>query len=104
MYDEPFDYEWLCFEYMSQDLTYSTVEFTDTTFTINTTDLSGKVIDSYTIEKTDEFAEFDEKDGLLNTNVIDRLLRNYTGEYYVIFETIFGIFDTVKGFIASLFN
>ena len=104
MYDEPFDYEWLCFEYMSQDLTYSTVEFTDTTFTLNTTDLSGKVIDSYTIEKTDEFAEFDEKDGLLNTNVIDRLLRNYTGEYYVIFETIFSIFDTVKGFITSLFN
>lgn len=105
MYDEPFDYEWLCFEYMAEELTYSTVEFTETTFTLYTYDLEGNVIDNYTIEKTDStYSDVDSAKGLLNTNAIDRILRNYTGEYYVIFETIFGIFDTVKGFIASLFN
>lgn len=103
MYDEPFDYEWLCFEYMAEELIYSTVEFTDTTFTLYTYDLEGNVIDNYTIEKTNsEFNEFNSADGLLNTNAIDRIIRNFTGEYYVIFEVIYDIVDTVKALISTL--
>ena len=104
-YDETFDYEWLCFEYMSEELTYSTVEFDDTTFSLYTYDLDGNVIDDYTIEKTDsEFKEFDSNDGLLDTNAIDRLLRNFTGEFYVIFEVIYKIIDIVKSAIAGILN
>ncbi|MBQ8782916.1 MAG: metallophosphoesterase family protein [Clostridia bacterium] len=105
MYDEPFSYEWLCFEYMSEELTYSTIEFDEDTFSLNTYDLEGNVIDYYTIEKTSsDFNEFDTDDGLLNTNAIDRLLRNFTGEYYVIFEALYNVFDIVKSVIASLIS
>ncbi len=103
LYDEPFDYEWLCFEYMSEELTYSTIEFTDTTFTLFTYDLEGNVIDNYTIEKTNnEFKEFDSADGLLDTNAVDRIIRNFTGEYYVIFEVLYNIIDVVKSVITSV--
>ncbi len=103
MYDEPFDYEWLCFEYMSEELTYSTVEFDDTTFTLYTYDLDGNVIDNYTIEKTSsDSSDSDAGDGLLNTNAIDRILRNYTGEYYVIFEVLYTVIDVVKSVIVSI--
>lgn len=103
LYDEPFDYEWLCFEYMSEELTYSTIEFDEDTFSLNTYDLEGNVIDYYTIEKTSSsFNEFDKDNGLLNTNAIDRLLRNYTGEYYVIFEVLYTVIDVVKSVIASI--
>lgn len=80
MYDEPFDYEWLCFEYMSEELTYSIVEFTDTTFSLYTYDLDGNIIDNYTIEKTgSDYREVNIFRGLLSTNVIIRLLRNFIG-------------------------
>ena len=103
MYDEPFDYEWLCFEYMAEELTYSTIEFTDTTFTLYTYDLEGNVIDNYTIEKTNShYNEVDAGKGLLGTNAIDRIIRNFTGEYYVIFEVIYDIADTVKALISNL--
>ncbi len=103
MYDEPFDYEWLCFEYMSEELTYSTVEFDEDTFSLNTYDLDGNVIDYYTIEKTNnDYDDTDAEDGLLKTNAIDRILRNYMGEYYVIFEVIYDIVDTLKALVTSL--
>ena len=88
---------------MSEELTYSTVEFDDTTFTLNTYNLEGDMIDNYTIEKTNsEFNEFDSSDGLLNTNAIDRIIRNFTGEYYVIFEVIYKVIDVVKSVITSI--
>ncbi len=102
-YDEPFDYEWLCYEYMSEELVYSTVEFDDTTFSLYTYDLDGNVIDNYTIEKTEsDFDEFDTSDGLLNTNAIDRLLRNFTGDFYVIFEVLYNIIDVIKSALSGI--
>lgn len=103
VYDEPFDHRWICYDYMSEDLTYSTVEFTSSTFTLETYDLEGNLIDEYSIEKTNsDYADFDVKDGLLSTNALERLLRTFTGEYYVIFETIFNIFDSIKNFVSGL--
>jgi hypothetical protein len=102
MYDEPFDYEWLCFEYMSEELTYSTVEFDDNTFSLNTYDLDGNIIDYYTIEKTEsDYEDINWLKGLLGTNVIDRLLRNFLGEYYVIFEPVSNAINNVKGFFSD---
>ncbi len=103
-YDEKFDYKWLNFEYMSTDCTYSTIEFDADTFKIETYDLKDNLIDSYSIEKTDTtYDEVDTSKGLLNTNAIDRLLRNFTGEFYVVFEVIYKVVDVVKEAFSKIF-
>ncbi len=103
IYDQPFGYEWLSFEYMSENTTYSTVEFTQDTFTLNTYDLNDNLIDNYSIQKTQSnFDEIDTSSNLLSTNVIDRLLRNFTGEYYVIFQTIYKVIDIVKQIFSNI--
>lgn len=89
MYDEPFGYEWLNFEYMSEELTYSELEFTESSFNIKTFTVDDeRLIDEYTIEKTDfSFDKVHRIEGLLTgTDALDRLLKHFTGEFYVIFE------------------
>ncbi len=102
-YDEKFNHEWLNFEYMSTDCTYSVIEFTSNTFTLETFDLNDNLIDSYSIEKTDtSYDEVDLSNSLLDTNVIDRLLRNFTGEFYVVFQVLYKVVDVVKGILSKM--
>ncbi len=107
MYDEPFDHPWLNFEYMSEELVYSTVEFDENTFKLKTyTVEDDKLIDEYTINKTKaNFAEIDTDENFITgTNAFGRVLSHFLGEYYVIVETIskalLSIIDVLKGVIA----
>lgn len=96
--------DWVCFDYMTEGMIYSTVEFTDTTFNVSTYDLDNNLIDTYTIVKTEPFSEHAEEDTnlLCDTNAVDRILRNFTGEYYVIFEVIYKIVDVFKNFLSVI--
>ncbi len=89
---------WVYFDYMTKDIIYSTVEFTEDTFTVKTVNLDNELIDSYTITKTvDTHEDIDTSENLLfDTNVIDRILRNFTGEYYLIFQVLYRIADVFK--------
>ncbi|MBP3442253.1 MAG: metallophosphoesterase, partial [Clostridia bacterium] len=105
MYDEPFDHPWLNFEYMSEELIYSTVEFTDTTFKLRTytVENDNKLIDEYTITKTDTtYEEIDENDNILNgTNAVGRVLKHFTGDFYVVIETVSEFLLKFLGFIKE---
>ena len=96
--------DWVCFDYMTDGMIYSTVEFTDTIFNVSTYDLDNNLIDTYTIVKTEPFSENAEEDTnlLCDTNAVDRILRNFTGEYYVIFEVIYKIVDVFKNLFALI--
>lgn len=103
IYDEPFDHPWLNFEYMSQELIYSTVEFTDTTFRLETYTVEGdKLIDEYTITKTDTtYEEIDESENILSgTNAVGRVLKHFMGEYYVIIEVLVKVLMTALSLVA----
>ena len=105
-YDEYIKNEWVNFDYMTKESVYSTVEFTDTTFNVSTYDLDGKLIDTYTIVKTDSsYPEVDESDNLLfGTNAVDRILRTFTGKFYVIFEYLYKVIDFIKSYIPKLYK
>lgn len=96
--------DWVCFDYMTEDLIYSTVEFSENSFKVSTFDLDNNLIDTYTINKTEESrSPVNESENLLfNTNVIDRILRNFTGEYYVIFEVLYKVIDVFKNLISVI--
>ncbi len=105
-YDEYIKNDWVNFDYMTKESIYSTVEFTDTTFNVSTYDLDGKLIDTYTIVKTDSsYPEVDESDNLLfGTNAVDRILRTFTGKFYVIFEYLYKVIDFIKSYIPKLYK
>ncbi len=95
--------KWICFDYMTPDMIYSTVEFTDSTFNVSTYDMDENIIDTYTIVKTkDNSPEVNPADNLLfGTNTIDRILRTFTGEYYVIFRVVYKVVDILKLFLTA---
>lgn len=106
MYDEPFDHPWLNFEYMSEELIYSTVEFTDTTFTLKTytVENDNKLIDEYTITKTDTtYEDIDESENILNgTNAVGRVLKHFLGDFYVVIEAVADILLGILGFAKEI--
>ncbi|MBP3939845.1 MAG: metallophosphoesterase, partial [Clostridia bacterium] len=106
MYDEPFDHPWLNFEYMSEELIYSTVEFTDTTFTLKTytVENDNKLIDEYTITKTDTtYEDIDERENILNgTNAVGRVLKHFLGDFYVVIEAVADILLGILGFAKEI--
>jgi hypothetical protein len=108
VYDEPFAHPWLNHSYMSTELIYSTVEFDDTTFRLKTytVENNNKLIDEYTITKTDTaYSEIDESDNILNsTNAAGRVLDHFMAEYYVVVlklsEFLIKSLESLKGFIG----
>lgn len=108
VYDEPYAHPWLNYSYMSTELIYSTVEFDDTTFKLKTytVENNNKLIDEYTITKTDTtYSEIDESDNILNsTNAVGRVLDHFMAEYYVIVlklsEFLIKSLETLKGFVG----
>ena len=90
VYDEPYDHSWINFSYMSEELVYSEVEFTTNTFNIKTYAVDGnRLIDEYTIEKTDfTYSDIDTSETLFDTDALDRVLSHFMGDYYVIYVKI----------------
>ena len=93
--DEENDFSWLNKVYMSKTLTYSELEFTENTFGLKTFTVDGELIDEYTIEKTDfEHEDVNMCENLLTgTNALERILKHFTGDYYVIFEVLSSVFE-----------
>lgn len=104
VYDEPYHHSWINFSYMSPELIYSEIEFTETTFNLKTYTVEGdKIIDEYTIEKTDfTYSDFDPSDTLLNTDALNRVLKHFMGKYYVIFEIFDKTFRYLWNMISSI--
>ena len=90
VYDEPYDHSWINFSYMSEELVYSEVEFTPNTFNIKTYAVDGnRLIDEYTIEKTDfTYSDIDTSENLFDTDALDRVLSHFMGDYYVIYVKV----------------
>lgn len=102
VYDEPYNHSWMNYSYMSSELIYSTVEFTENTFSIKTyTVEENKQIDDYSITKTSsEYSEVDTSDNVFDTDALSRVLSHFMGEYYVIIEVFVSLINTVR----NLFN
>lgn len=103
VYDAPYNHSWMNFNYMSPELIYSTVEFSNTSFTIETyTVEDDKKIDEYTITKTDfNYSEIDTSENLLlNTNALERILSHFMGEYYVIIDVMSKFVEAVLDIIV----
>ena len=102
VYDEPYNHSWINYSYMSPELIYSEVEFTDTTFNIKTyTVEENKLIDEYTIEKTDfTYSDIDASETLLSTDALNRVLKHFMGDYYVIFE----VFDKAVRYLWNVIS
>ena len=97
--DEDYDFWWLNKLFMSEEITYSEIEFTENTFNIKTFTVDDdKLIDEYTITKTDfSHDKVNRLEGLLTgTDALDRVLRHFMGEYYVIIETLNKIFHPFR--------
>ena len=89
-----------------EELVYSEVEFTPNTFNIKTYAVDGnRLIDEYTIEKTDfTYSDIDTSENLFDTDALDRVLSHFMGDYYVIYvkvtEVIKFLLNTVKTVIG----
>lgn len=84
--EEPYDYDWLEFSYITDEPIYSTIEFSEKTFTLKsyTTD-SNKLIDECKIVKTDtSYTPVDPDYKGMDTNMLERCL----GEWYIIIEVL----------------
>ena len=104
VYDEPYSYPWLAFSYMSDEITYSEVEFTDTTFSIKTFTVDGeKLIDEYKITKTEfDYQPVDKSENLLfNTNALERILSHFMGDYYIIVEVLVKVVKTALNAVSA---
>lgn len=82
--EEDYDYDWLEFKYVSTEPSYSTVEFTRNTFTLETYGVdSGQKIDECKIVKTDtSYTPVDPDYKGMDTNMLQR----YMGKWYVIIQ------------------
>ena len=100
VYDEPYHHSWINYSYMSPELIYCEVEFTESTFNLKTYTVEGdKLIDEYTIEKTDfTYSDIDASQTLFSTDALNRVLKHFMGKYYVIFE----VFDKVVRYLWNL--
>lgn len=101
VYDEPYEHSWINFSYMSPELIYSEVEFTENTFNLRTYTVEGdKLIDEYTIEKTDfTYSDIDASETLFHTDALARILKHFMGDYYVIYDVL----DKAVRFIYNTF-
>lgn len=101
IYDEEFNHYWMNYSYMSPDLVYSTVEFTENEFKLKTYSVdSEKMIDEYTIEKTQsDYPDVDLSDNVFDTDFVARILSHFMGKYYVIIEVISDIVKAFAGII-----
>ena len=81
---EDYDYEWLDFKYVSEEPSYSTIEFTKNSFTLKTYGVdSKKQIDECKIVKTDTtYTPVDPNYKGMDTNMLQR----YLGKWYVIIQ------------------
>ena len=81
---EDYDYEWLDFKYVSEEPSYSTIEFTKNSFTLKTYGVdSKKQIDECKIVKTDtSYSPVDPNYKGMDTNMLQR----YLGKWYVIIQ------------------
>ena len=81
---EEYNYEWLDFSYISEEPTYSTIEFTKNSFTLKTYGVdSKKQIDECKIVKTDTtYTPVDPDYKGMDTNMLQR----YLGKWYVIIQ------------------
>lgn len=81
---EDYDYEWLDFKYVSEEPSYSTVEFTKNSFTLKTYGVdSEELIDECKIVKTDtSYSPVDPNYKGMDTNMLQR----YLGKWYVIIQ------------------
>ena len=81
---EDYDYEWLDFKYVSEEPTYSTIEFTKNSFTLKTYGVdSKKQMDECKIVKTDTtYTPVDPDYKGMDTNMLQR----YLGKWYVIIQ------------------
>jgi len=79
-----YDYEWLDFQYISQEACYSTIEFTKNSFTLKTYGVdSKKLIDECKIVKTDtSYSPVDPNYKGMDTDMLQR----YLGKWYVIIQ------------------
>ncbi|MBP9988368.1 MAG: metallophosphoesterase family protein [Ruminococcus sp.] len=105
IYDEPYTYPWLDYSYMSEELIYCTVEFTENTFSLKTYSAdTDKLIDEFKVTKTNfEYDDVDPYSTLLfDTDALSRVLKIETGEYYVIFEVIGKVFNAMMSLVGSL--
>lgn len=106
VYEDYIKNEWIAFDYMTDEFIYSTVEFTENTFNVSTYDIEGRLIDTYTIEKTNfDYPEVDTDDNLIfDTDALVRILRTNTGEYFVIFEYLFKVIGVAVSILPVLFK
>ena len=104
IYDEPYSHSWIKYSYMSPELVYSEVKFTPSTFNIKTYTVEGdKLIDEYTIEKTDfTYSEIDASETLFDTDAFDRVFKHFMGDYYVIYEVLKKVVSVVVDTVSSL--
>ena len=81
---EDYDYEWLDFKYVSEEPSYSTIEFTKNSFTLKTYGVdSKKQIDECKIVKTDTtYTPVDPNYKGMDTDMLQR----YLGKWYVIIQ------------------
>jgi len=89
-----YNYPWIAKDYISPNNCYSTIEITDDgQLKLVTVDaVTEKVIDTFNIVKTDFEPEYEENTfGLYGT-----LLKEYTGEYFIIFEMLYDLSTAVK--------
>lgn len=103
----PYGYEWLNYDFMSEELSYSEVEFDGDTFNLKTYTVDDdKLVDEYSITKTDfSFTPVDKSDNLLNsTDALDRVLKYEMGDYYVIYEVLKNIVITLVNVIKTVVN
>lgn len=105
IYDEPYTYPWLDYSYMSEELIYCTVEFTESTFKLETYSAdTDELIDEFKITKTNfDYDEVPSDSTLLfDTDALSRVLKEETGEYYVIFEVIGKVFNAFKDIFSTI--
>lgn len=103
----PYDYEWLNFCHISEELVYSEVEFNGDTFILKTYAVDGnKLIDEYSITKTDfSFSPVDKSENLLNsTDALDRVLKYEMGDYFVIFEVLKNIANMLINVVKTVIS
>ena len=81
---EDYDYEWLDFKYVSEEPSYSTIEFTKNSFTLKTYGVdSEELIDECKIVKTDtSYSPVDPNYKGMDTDMLQR----YLGKWYVVIQ------------------